>query len=80
MKVKGIFYSEYVAFALYCYYLLDKKIRIEFKNELEPLSPETIKLTKRLGLKICLFLASKGIEFPLKLRECVRKMYVKIKY
>jgi glycosyltransferase involved in cell wall biosynthesis len=68
-NVKKIFYNEFAAHAFHCYYLLDKKTRAEFKNDLEPLLPEVIKIQTRLNLKICLFLASKGIEFPITLRD-----------
>jgi glycosyltransferase involved in cell wall biosynthesis len=62
----------------YCYFLLDKKTREEFRNEFEPILPELIKRTKKINLKIVLLLASKGIEWPLKLRECIRKMHSKM--
>jgi 2-polyprenyl-3-methyl-5-hydroxy-6-metoxy-1,4-benzoquinol methylase len=38
------------------------------------LLPEAIKREKRLSLKICLLLANKWIEFPFKLRECVKNL------
>ena len=69
--VKKIFYNEFAAFALHCYYLLNKKTREEFKSDLEPLLPEIVRTQTRLNLKICLYLASKGIEFPIALREKV---------
>jgi len=55
------------------YFYLDKKTRTQFKDEIKSLLPEVIKTEKRLNLKICLFLAGKGIEFPFKLRERIRK-------
>jgi glycosyltransferase involved in cell wall biosynthesis len=57
------------------YFLLDKKTREQFKDELEPLLPKLIKAQKKLNLKICLFLANKGIEFPLRLRKKLRDIY-----
>jgi len=75
-NVKIIFYGQFVAWALHCYYLLNKKARAEFKDELESMLPEVIKMETRLNLKICLFLASKGIEFPIALRNeiiCLKK-------
>jgi glycosyltransferase involved in cell wall biosynthesis len=58
--------------ALYCrlsfiagnYFLLSKEDRQQFKNKFELLLPNFIKLEKELSMKICLFLASKGIELP----------------
>jgi len=70
-NVKKIFYRQFAAWALHCYYLLNKEARAEFKNELEYMLPELIKTETRLNLKICLFLASKGIEFPIALRNRV---------
>jgi glycosyltransferase involved in cell wall biosynthesis len=62
------------------YFSLDKKQREKFKDEVESFLPEFIKHEKKLNLKICLLLASKGIEFPLKLREYMRtKVYLPIK-
>jgi len=57
----------------YRYFLLNKNQRTELKNKLEPFLPECIKYEKKLNLRICLLLANKGIEFPFKLREEVRK-------
>jgi len=75
-NVKRLFYHQYAGYALHCYYQLDKKTREEFKDELEPMLPEVIKTETRLNLKICLFLASKGMEFPIMLRNkliCLKK-------
>jgi len=75
-NVKKIFYHQFAAWALHCFYMLNKKERAEFKNELESMLPEAIKTETRLNLKICLFLASKGIEFPIALRDkiiCLKK-------
>jgi len=41
---------------------------------LEPLLPVFIKYEKSLNFRICLLLASKGIEFPFMLRESVKKL------
>jgi len=66
---------------VYNYFLLDKR-RTQFKNEIGPILPELIKFEKkqkrRLDFKICLFLASNGIEFPFKLRECIKKRVKRI--
>jgi glycosyltransferase involved in cell wall biosynthesis len=64
-NVKNIFYCKFRRTPYY-YYKLNKKQRQEFKKELEPLLSDFLKLEKNLNLKICLFLASKGIEFPFK--------------
>ena len=75
-NVKKVFYHQFAAWALHCFYILNKEARAEFKNELEPMLPEVIKMETRLNLKICLFLASKGIEFPIALRNraiCLKK-------
>ncbi|MDR3001210.1 MAG: glycosyltransferase [Fibromonadaceae bacterium] len=78
-EVENVFFRVYKQNVLYCYYMLDKKTRTEFKNELEPHLPDCIKLAK-LDMKIPLFLASKGIIFPLKLRNFIRlKIYLPIK-
>jgi glycosyltransferase involved in cell wall biosynthesis len=78
-SIKNTFYFIFRGIPHY-YYLLNKKQRIEFKNELEPIIIELIKRETKLNLKICLFLASKGIEFPFKLREYVRiRIYLPIK-
>jgi glycosyltransferase involved in cell wall biosynthesis len=66
--------------ALYCrlsyiasnYFLLKKEDRQQFKNKFEPLLPNFIKHEKELNLKICLFLASKGIEFPFAFKEWIK--------
>jgi glycosyltransferase involved in cell wall biosynthesis len=76
-NVKESFYYLVSGFAAYNYFLLDKKTRIQFKDEIEPILPESIKLERKLNLRICLFLASKGIEFPFKLRELIKKRYRK---
>jgi glycosyltransferase involved in cell wall biosynthesis len=60
------------------YFSLEKKARVQFKEEIEPILPELIKMERKLNFKICLFLASKGIEFPFKLRESIRKMVKRI--
>jgi glycosyltransferase involved in cell wall biosynthesis len=57
----------------YNYFILDKKIRTAFKKELRPFLPELIKQENKLNLKICLFLASNGIEFPFRLREALKE-------
>ena len=64
---------------IYSYFFLDKKTRIQFKDEIRQFLPGLMKVEKKFNLKACLFLASKGMEFPFELRECVRKIYVKIK-
>jgi hypothetical protein len=51
---------------------LDKKTRTEFLNEFEPFSWK-YKCSK-LDIKVCLFLASKGVVFPIKLREYGKKI------
>ncbi|MDR3000560.1 MAG: glycosyltransferase family 2 protein [Fibromonadaceae bacterium] len=72
LNVKNAFcHINYVA--VYSYFSLNKQQRMEFKNELEPFLPELIKRNKKLSLKICLFLANKGIEQPLKLREALKE-------
>jgi len=77
-NVKYCFWNRVKKFAYY-YFRLNKNQRIEFKNELKSLLPECIKMEKKLDWKICLLLASKGIEFPLKLREKIRKIKGRIK-
>jgi glycosyltransferase involved in cell wall biosynthesis len=77
-NVKNIFYV-WAKPTAYNYFLLGKKEREKFRSELEPLFPKLIKHEKKLNLRICLFLASKGIEFPFRLRETIRKkLYMKI--
>ena len=79
LKVKNAFYCRRSEFTARSYFLLDKKIRIQFKDEIEPILPEFIKREKKLNLRVCLFLASKGMELPFKLRECIRKMVKHLK-
>jgi glycosyltransferase involved in cell wall biosynthesis len=55
------------------FFLLDKKQRLEFKNQLEPFIFECIKRKKRLVTKICLHLANKGIMFPFVLGRVVTR-------
>jgi len=50
----------------YYYYKLNKKQKQEFKKELKHLLSDYVKMEKNLILKICLFLANKGVEFPYK--------------
>jgi glycosyltransferase involved in cell wall biosynthesis len=64
-NVKNVFYCRFRR-TPYHYYKLNKKQRQEFKKELDPLLSDFLKLEKNLSLKICLFLASKGVEFPFK--------------
>jgi len=59
---------------IYNYLDLDKKAREQFKDEIEQILLELVKREKKLNLKICLFLVSKGIELPLKLRESIKKV------
>jgi glycosyltransferase involved in cell wall biosynthesis len=72
-NVEEAFYSKVACYTAYLYFLLDKKTRMQFKDELEPILPKLIKRQRKINLKICLFLASIGIEFPFKLRECLRR-------
>jgi len=72
-NVKHNFYHYVFSDIIYLYYSINKKQRMEFKNDLEPMFPELIKLETKLNLKICLFLAIKGIEFPFKFRERIKK-------
>ena len=68
---------EFYSGANACHYFsLQKKERESMKNEFEPLLPQIIKYQKA-GLKICLFLASKGIEFPFRVREYIKKRFKK---
>ena len=82
-NVKNAFYCKVNDFTTYSYFLLDKKARAHFKDEIEPILPELMKWEKKqkrsLNFKICLFLASKGIEFPFKLRESIKKWVKQIK-
>jgi hypothetical protein len=57
----------------YRYFLLDKKARVQFRDEIEPVLPELIKAEK-LDMRFFLFLASKGIEFPFKLRVFIGRI------
>jgi glycosyltransferase involved in cell wall biosynthesis len=75
LKVKNTFYCMRGGCTVRNYFLLNKEIRMQFKNEIEPILPGLIKAEKNLNLKICLFLASKGIEFPFKFREFIRKYF-----
>ena len=77
-NVKIAFYCKIHFLATYNYFILDKNARVQFRDEIEPILPELIKLERKLNLRICLFLASKGIEFPFKLRENIRKLVKKI--
>ncbi|MCL2206474.1 MAG: glycosyltransferase [Fibromonadales bacterium] len=70
-NVKDAFYSRNTARDYFC---LDKKIRAQFKDEIGSIIPNVIKAERKLDLKICLFLASKGFESPFKLREWIKKM------
>ena len=72
-NLKNAFYCRVSSFAAYNYFLLDKKTRIQFRDEIEPMLPKLMKMERKLNVRICLFLASKGIEFPLKLRNNIRK-------
>ena len=72
-NVKNAFFCEVHHFATRNYFLSDKKTRAQFRDDIEPILPEFIRQEKKWNLKICLFLASKGIEFPFKLRESIRK-------
>ena len=73
-NVKNAFYCRVHLLATCNYFLLSKKTRAQFRDEIEPILLELIKREEKLDLRICLFLASKGIEFPFKLRESIRKM------
>jgi len=75
-NVKDAFYSRNTARDYFC---LDKKTRAQFNDEIEAIIPKVIKAERKLGLKICLHLANKGIEFPFNLRECIKKMQVKLR-
>jgi len=77
-NVRKAFFSYMGVLLAICYFLLDKKARVQFKNEIEPILPEIIRAVKKLNLRMCLFLASKGIEFPLKLRESIKKRVKRI--
>jgi glycosyltransferase involved in cell wall biosynthesis len=72
-NVKNAFFNRY-ATTVYDYFLLNNNERQKLKNEFEPLLPKFLKAEKRFNLKICLFLATKGIEFPFKLRERIKKI------
>ena len=56
------------------YFSLQKKERETMKSDFDQLLPKIIKYQKT-GLKICLFLASKGIEFPIKIREYIKTLF-----
>jgi len=64
-NVKDVFFCKFRRMPYY-YYKLNKKQRQEFKAGLDILLPKYIKNEKNLNLKIGLFLANKGIEFPFK--------------
>jgi len=68
------FYSKFCRRLAYHYYLLDKNDRERFKDRLKPFLSDSIKREKNLSLKVCLFLANKGIEFPFMLWESIKKM------
>jgi len=70
-NIKNAFSSTICGRIAYNYFLLDKSDREKFKDKLKPFLLESIKREKRLKLKVCLFLASKGIEFPFMLLERV---------
>jgi glycosyltransferase involved in cell wall biosynthesis len=72
-SVKNTIYDEF-GYGIICYFLLNKELRMEFKNEIEPLLPMFIKAEKKIDLKTCLFFASKGVEFPLKFREHIKNL------
>jgi glycosyltransferase involved in cell wall biosynthesis len=69
-RIFSLYWCNYEVINAY-YFCLDKKQRLELKNELGPFLflLEFIKLEKTLNLKICLLLAYKGIKFPLRLRQ-----------
>ncbi len=73
-NVKNAFYSNVSCFTTCNYFRLDKKIRMQFRDEIEPILPELIKAEKKLRIKICLFLASKGIEFPLAFYNWIKSL------
>jgi len=64
-NVKDVFFRKFRRMP-YHYFKLDKKQRQKFKEGLDILLPEYARNEKNLNLKICLFLAKKGIEFPFK--------------
>jgi len=64
-NVKKAFYCRFRRIPYY-YYSLNKKQRQEFKQDIGSLLLEFTKCEENLNLKVCLFLASKGIEFPFK--------------
>ena len=78
-NVKNAFYFGRNNAPAYSYFLLTGRERREFEKEIRPLLPGFIKHEKKLNLKICLFLANKGIEFPFKLREIIKRMIIYVK-
>jgi len=72
-SVKESFYSR---INIYHYFLLDKKTKTQIREEIEPLIPELMKREKNVIMKICLFLANKGIIFPVKIKEWVKHFII----
>jgi glycosyltransferase involved in cell wall biosynthesis len=70
-NVKEALYFR-LSFIADSYFLLSKEDRRLFKNKFELLLPDFIKREKELSMKICLFLASKGIEFPFAFKEWIK--------
>jgi len=77
-NVENVFYSRFGIYAAFCYFLLGEKTRLQFKNDMEAILPKAIKTEEKFNLKTCLFLASKGIEFPFRLREWVKNLRKKL--
>jgi len=72
-NVKNAFFrlQSYIPFH---YFLLDKKTKMKFKDEVQQIMLELVKLEPKLNLKIVLLLASIGMEFPFKFRELLKRI------
>jgi len=65
---------------VYNFFLLDKRQRREFEKDLKPFFSQVIRCTKKMNLRICLFLANNGIEFPLLMIDKLMKpLFLKIR-
>jgi len=62
--IKNAFFSAICRRIAYNYFLLDRSEREIFKDKLKPFLSKSIKSERKLKLRICLFLANKGIEIP----------------
>jgi len=77
-NVKNAFY-RWQSYVPHYYFLLDNKTRVKFREEIQPIILELAKLESKFNLKITLFLAGKGIEFPFKFREFLKRVKCKLK-